>query len=159
VLARFEPIIRFNQGEYFLPASVEAFAGVCELWERIGPGRTRQVAAAGELDLDRLVEPTGRAVARHHLRLVATPATWRQSWLWKHRQDRPRFRTETRLGRVGVVTRLVDADARASLLARGRTPRGAQAAAALLDRDRTDHGDHSYYGRVTHSAGYTVLQY
>jgi len=31
LLARFEPVIRFNQGEYFLPASVEAFAGACEL--------------------------------------------------------------------------------------------------------------------------------
>ncbi len=31
MLARFEPVIRFNQGEYFLPASVEAFAGACEL--------------------------------------------------------------------------------------------------------------------------------
>ena len=159
MLARFEPVIRFNQGEYFLPASVEAFTGSCELWERIGPGRTRQVAAAGELDLDRLVELTRGAVARHHLRLVATPARWRQSVLWKHSHDRPRFRAETRLGRVGVVTRLVDAAARASLLARGRTPRGAQAAAVLLDRDRTDHGDHPYYGRVLHSAGYTVLQY
>ncbi|HQZ32792.1 MAG TPA: hypothetical protein PK020_00135 [Ilumatobacteraceae bacterium] len=159
LLARFEPVVRFNQGEYFLPASVEAFASASELWERTGPGRATQVAVAGELDLDRLVELTHGAVARHYLRLVTAPATWRQSLRWKHRQDRPRFRAETRLGRVGVVTRLVDAAARASLLARGRTPRGAEAAAAVLDRDRSDHGDHPYYGRVTYSAGYTVLQY
>ena len=159
LLARFEPVIRFNQGEYFLPASVESFVGTCELWERTGPGRTQQLAPAGTLDLDRLVELTNGIVARHYLRLVAAPATWKQSLLWKHRHDRPRFRAETRLGRVGVVTRLLDAAARASLLTRGRTPRGAETAAAVLDRDRPDHGDHPYYGRVTRSAGYTVLQY
>ena len=159
LLERFEPVIRFNQGEYFLPASVEAFVGACELWERTGPGRVRRLAAAGTLDLDELVGQSNGVVARHYLRLVAEPATWKQSVLWKHRHDRPRFRAETRLGRVGVVTRLVDAAARASLVTRGRTPRGAQAAAAILDRDRPDHGDHPYYGRVLRSAGYTVLQY
>ena len=159
LLARFEPVIRFNQGEYFLPASVEAFVGSCELRERTGPGRTRQLAAAGTIDLDRLVELTSGVVARHYLRLVSEPPTWKESLLWKHRHDRPRFRAETRLGRVGVVTRLLDAAARASLLTRGRTPRGSQAVAATLDRDRPDHGDHPYYGRVLHSAGYTVLQY
>ncbi len=159
LLARFEPVVRFNQGEYFLPASVEAFVGACELWERTGPGRTRQLAAAGSLDLDRLVEQTNGVVARHFLRLVSEPPTWKESLLWKHRHDRPRFRAETRLGRVGVITRLIDAAARASLLTRGRTPRGSEAVAAVLDRDRPDHGDHPYYGRVSHSAGYTVLQY
>jgi hypothetical protein len=159
LLARFEPVIRFNQGEYFLPASVESFVGACELWERTGPGRTQQLAPAGSLDLDRLVELTNGGIARHYLRLVSAPATWKQSLLWKRRSDRPRFRAETRLGRVGVVTRLLDAAARASLLTRGRTPRGAEAAAAVLDRDRPDHGDHPYYGRVVRSAGYTVLQY
>ena len=84
LLARFEPVIRFNQGEYFLPASVESFVGTCELWERTGPGRTQQLAPAGTLDLDRLVELTNGIVARHYLRLVAAPATWKQSLLWKH---------------------------------------------------------------------------
>lgn len=159
LLARFEPVVRFNEGENFLPAAVEAFVGVCELWEQTGPGRRRLVAPAGSLDLDALVELARGGIARHHLRLVASPATWKQRLAWQHHPDRPRFRAETRLGRVGVVTRLVDAGARITLLTRGRTPRGAQAAAAVLDRDRADHGDHPYYGRVTRSAGYTVLQY
>jgi hypothetical protein len=159
LLRRFEPIVQFNDGEYFLPSSVESFVGRCELWQRTGPSDKRIVASAGTLDLDRLVELTDGHVAQHSLRLVSSRPSRAQYFAWQHRRDRPRFRPETRLGRVGVLTRLVDAGARVSLLARGRTPRGAQAAAAMLDRDRPDHGDHPYYGRVVRSAGYVVLQY
>jgi hypothetical protein len=159
LLRRFEPIVRFNDGEYFLPASVESFVGRCELWQRTGPSDKRVVASAGTLDLDRLVELTDGHVAQHSLRLVSSRPSRAEYFAWQHRRDRPRFRPETRLGRVGVLTRLVDAGARVSLLARGRTPRGAQAAAAMLDRDRPDHGDHPYYGRAVRSAGYVVLQY
>jgi hypothetical protein len=159
LLARFEPIVRFNEGEFFLPASVESFVERCELWETTGTGRGRLLAPAGALDLDELVELTAGTLAAHHLRLVSKPATWRERSAWQLRRDRPRFQAETRLGRVGVLTRLVDAGARMSLLIRGSTPRGAQVAAALLDRERPDHGDHPYYGRVVRNAGYTVLQY
>ncbi len=159
LLRRFEPIVRFNEGEYFLPASIESFVRVAELWERTGPSDRRLAAARGTLDVDRLVELTDGHQARHYLRLVDGRPSRADYFAWQHRRDRPRFRPETRLGRVGVLTRLVDAAGRVSLLARGRTPRGAQAAAALLDRDRPDHGDHPYYGRVVRSAGYVVLQY
>ncbi len=159
LLERFEPIVCFNEGEYFLPASVEAYVAQTELWRRTGPSTRELVSPAGSLDLDRLVELTDGHVAQHFLRLVSEPLTRTELVGWQLQRDRPRFRAETRLGRVGVLTRLVDAAARTSLLARGRTPRGAQAAAALLDRSRSDHGDHPYYGRVVRSAGYTVLQY
>jgi hypothetical protein len=159
LLRRFEPVVRFNEGEYFLPASVESFVARAELWERTGPSSKRMVAPAGSLELDTLVERTQGHLAQHYLRLVSSRPSRAEYFGWQHRRDRPRFRPETRLGRVGVLTRLVDAAARVSLLARGRTPRGAQAAAAMLDRDRSDHGDHPYYGRVVHNAGYVVLQY
>jgi hypothetical protein len=159
LLTRFEPVIRFNEGEYFLPASVEAFVGFAELWERNGPSSRERIAASGTLDLARLVELTDGQPASHYLRLVSQRPSRSEYYSWQLRRDRPRFRAETRLGRVGVLTRLVDAGTRLSLLARGRTPRGAQAAAALLDRDRPDHGDHPYYGRVVRDGGYTVLQY
>ena len=159
LLRRFEPVVRFNEGEYFLPASVDAFVRLAELWERTGPSDKQLLAAAGTLDLGRLVALTDGHLARHYLRLVAHRPSRAEYFGWQHRSDRPRFRPETRLGRVGVLTRLVDAAARASLVARGRTPRGAQAAAAMLDRGRNDHGDHPYYGRVVRSAGYVVLQY
>jgi hypothetical protein len=159
LLARHAPIVRFNQGEYFLPASVEAFVARAELWERTGPQSRELTAEAGTLDLERLVELTDGQIARHYLRLVSHQLSSADLVAWKLRKDRPRFRAETRLGRVGVLARLVDAGARGSLLLRGRVPAGAEAAAALLDRDRPDHGDHPYYGRVVRSAGYLVLQY
>ncbi len=58
LLRRFEPVVRFNEGEYFLPASVESYVRVAELWERTGPSDKRLVAPAGTIDLDRLVELT-----------------------------------------------------------------------------------------------------
>jgi hypothetical protein len=159
LLERHAPIARFNEGEYFLPASVEAFVRLAELWERTGPGSRERLAAAGTLDLERLVDLTEGHLARHYLRLVASPLPPSELVAWRLRQDRPRFRAETRLGRVGVFARLIDAGAKISLLLRGRVPSGAEAAAAILDRDRADHGDHPYYGRVLRSAGYLVLQY
>jgi hypothetical protein len=159
LLARFEPVIRFNEGEYFLPASIESFVARAELWERTGPSSRELVVSAGSLDVDQLVALTDGRLAGHYLRLVSEPLGSAERLKWQLRRDRPRFRAETRLGRVGVLTRLVDAGARLSLVLRGRTPRYAEAAAALLDRDRPDHGEHPYYGRVVREAGYTVLQY
>ncbi|MCE0487445.1 hypothetical protein [Ornithinimicrobium sediminis] len=159
LLERHAPIVRFNEGEYFLPASVESFVEQAELWERTGPSERARIAGCGELDLDRLVRETRGQTARHHLRLVATPLTQAELVAWRLRRDRPRFRAHSRLGRVGVLARFIDAGSRVSLILRGSVPTGAQAAAALLDRDRPDHGDHPYYGRVVRSGGYTVLQY
>lgn len=159
LLERHAPIVRFNEGEYFLPASVESFVSRAELWERTGPGERQRVAAAGELDVDRLVSTTRGVTAGHHLRLVDGPLPKAELVAWRLRSDRPRFATHSRLGRVGVLARFIDAASRTSLLLRGSVPTGAQTAAALLDRDRSDHGDHPYYGRVVHSAGFIVLQY
>jgi hypothetical protein len=47
LLERHAPIVRFNEGEYFLPASVEAFVGLAQLWERTGPPtRARSTSTA-----------------------------------------------------------------------------------------------------------------
>lgn len=96
LLRRFEPIVRFNEGEYFLPASVESFVGRAELWERTGPSSTRMVAPAGSLDLDTLVDLTEGHLAQHFLRLVSSRPSKTEFFGWQHRRDRPRFRPETR---------------------------------------------------------------
>ena len=159
LLERHAPIVRFNEGEYFLPASVESFVARAELWERTGPAERRLLAPAGTLDLEGLVAATRGSTARHYLRLVSAKVPQADLVAWRLHRDRPRFRAHSRLGRVGVLARFIDAGSRVSLLLRGRVPTGAQTAAALLDRDRPDHGDHPYYGRVLSSAGYVVLQY
>jgi hypothetical protein len=159
LLERHAPIVRYNEGEYFLPASVEAFVARAQLWETTGPGERRVVAEPGTLDLDGLVTATRGVTARHHLRLVDGPPSQSELVAWRLRRDRPRFASHSKLGRVGVLARFIDAASRTSLLLRGSVPTGAQTAAALLDRDRPDHGDHPYYGRVLESGGFIVLQY
>lgn len=159
LLERHAPILRFSEGEYFLPASVEAFVERSQLWVRTGPTTRELVADTGTLDVDRLVALTRGHRAEHYLRLVDGTISASELVSWRLRKDRPRFRAETRLGQVGVAVRMVDAFARASLLFRGRVPSGAEATAAIADRDRPDHGDHPYYGRVVRDAGYVTLQY
>lgn len=159
LLDRHAPVIRFNEGEYFLPASVDAFVERAQLWERTGPSTRRLVADAGTLDVDQLVERTDGHVADHFLRLVSKPMGRAELVGWRLDDERPRFRAETRLGRVGVLARLIDLAGRLSLYVRGRVPTGDEARAALMNRDRPDVADHPYYGRVVRSAGYVVLQY
>ena len=159
LLERHAPVVRFNEGEYFLPASVESFVHRAQLWERTGPDERHLVADAGSLDLDGLVAATRGVTGRHYLRLVGGPPSQADLVAWRLRRDRPRFASHSKLGRVGVLARFIDAASRTSLLLRGSVPTGAQTAAALLDRDRPDHGDHPYYGRVISSGGYIVLQY
>lgn len=89
LLRRFEPIVRFNDGEYFLPASVESFVGRCELWQRTGPSDKRVVAPSGTLDLDRLVELTVGHVAQHSLRLVSSRPSRAEYFAWQHRREAP----------------------------------------------------------------------
>src|SRR6185312_8598456 len=108
LLERHAPIVRFNEGEYFLPASVDAYLARAQLWERTGPSTRRLVAEAGTLDADRLVELTDGRVAEHFLHLVSEPIGHAELVGWRLRDDRPRFRAETRLGRVGVLSRLID---------------------------------------------------
>jgi hypothetical protein len=160
LLRRFEPIIRFTQGEYFLPASVDDYVRQCELLEHAVKGDAAIVAPKGSLTLDRLVE-LGRDQPRpgQYLRFVDQPFSRFEVARWRVRGDRPRFHGAVRLARVGVLSRGLDALSRASLIFRGSNAGGAEAAAETQYRTamRPDH--HPYYGRVVRDSGYTVLQY
>ena len=65
-----------------------------------------------------------------------------------------------RLARGGFLPRLADGLFSLSFLLRGHLP-AADMAAAELDYNaiREEHPEHVYYGRVTHQAGWTILQY
>lgn len=160
LLRRFEPVLRFTDGELFLPASVDEYVQCCQLLER-GPDRARTVVAAkGSLTIERLVElGADRPRPGQYLRFVDEPFTRVQVAKWRLRSDRPRFHNAGRLSRVGVLSRGLDALSRASLIFRGRNTSGTEAAAETQYRTlmRPDH--HPYYGRVVRDGGYTVLQY
>jgi hypothetical protein len=160
LLRRFEPIVRFTDGELFLPASVDEYVRCCQLLER-GPDRKQLVAVPeGALTIEHLVE-LGAAYPRpgQFLRFVDEPFTPIQVAKWRRRSDRPRFHDAGRLSRVGVFSRGIDALSRASLIFRGRNASGAEAAAETKYRTRMRSDRHPYYGRVVRDGGYTVVQY
>lgn len=159
LLAAYEPIVRFNLGEFFFPAAVEDYVACCELMQKVA-GKPQVVVPRGQLTLERLAEVgAANPGAGTYLRFVDEPFNRRRTAMWRHRADRPRFRHASRLARVGVLSRVVDALNRVSLLFRGKVAKGTEAAAETMYRERmrTDH--HPYYGRVVRAGGYTALQY
>ena len=160
LVRRFEPILRFTEGELFLPASVDEYVQCCQLLER-GPDRIATVIAPkGSLTIEQLVElGADRPRPGQYLRFVDEPFTRVQVAKWRVRSDRPRFHNAGRLSRVGVLSRGLDALSRASLIFRGRNASGAEAAAETQYRTRMRPDHHPYYARVVRDSGYTVLQY
>ena len=161
LLRRFEPILRFTEGEFFLPTAVEEYVGRCELLEH-GQRRNASVVVApkGTLTLEQLVQfGADRLVPGQYLRLVDEPLSRVEVAKWRVRSERPRFHGAVRLARVGVLSRGLDALSRASLMFRGRNASGTEAAAETEYRVgmRPDH--HPYYGRIVRDSGYTALQY
>ena len=86
-----------------------------------------------------LEKPRPRS-ARYTRTGACTCAWWtsrsrcRRTTLWRHRSDRPKFRHASRLAAVGVLSRVVDALNRVSLLFRGKVAKGTEAAAETIYR-------------------------
>ena len=68
LLRRYEPVLRFTQGELFLPMKVESYLEKCSLWRLTGPPGACAAQTRG------VPVPAGRAhtgPAGHHQRIVA----------------------------------------------------------------------------------------
>jgi hypothetical protein len=161
LLRAYEPVLRYTRGELFLPMSVELYLSWCSLWLRPDDSRRRrQIAAAGELDPDRLAELGRRHTGQDlSLRLVGEPLGRRELRAWRRSPERPRFRPSARFAAVGLLGRFIESLMRLSLVFRGRVPGGTAASAAARYRRSPERSHHPYYGRVTRDAGYLVLQY
>ena len=160
LLREFEPVLRFNEAELFLPADVAAYVRSCSLWEREADGSDRQLAGVGDLNLDALAQMGREHASRTmHLRYVHDPLTRREYRHWRKEGHLRHIPHSNRFARVGVAARLIDALFRVSLMFRGRVPRGAVAAGEVTYREEIASGDHPYYGRVHHEAGWTILTY
>ncbi len=159
LLRTYEPVLRFTEGELFLPTSVAPYVAQCSL-RAGGPDRsTAPLVPAGRLTLDRLGELSEQHRDRPlYLRYVEHPLTGAEVRAWR-RQVRPRLRGTARLAAVGVLARLVDVVLRLSLLVRGRVPRGLVAAAERLTSAYATPDGCPYYGRVITDGGYTICQY
>ncbi len=159
LLRAHEPIIRFTNGELFLPTSVEGYVAACSLWENRPNGSNEQIAAPSELDLDRLAEEGRRGGGRAlSLRFVQAPLSRSEYRAWR-KTPRPRLGRGGRFQTVGYVGRLIDGAFRATLLARGSVPGGHIASAETTYREQLRDGTFPYYGHVSRVGGYIVLQY
>ena len=166
LLRSYEPVLRFTRGELFLPMPVEDYLEQCSLW-RTGPGRGRGRAGAaerhcarGELTAARLAQ-LGPAWGRElSLRFVERGLGRGELRAWRRDAGRPRLAPGgSRFAAVGLLSRLIDAVMRLSLLLRGRVPGGTAAAAEQEYRAHADPGSCPYYGRVTRDKGFIALQY
>jgi hypothetical protein len=134
LLRAHEPVVRFTEGELFLPTAAAPYV------ERLG--RLGREHRDRSLQLRFVTGPPARAALRR----------WR-------REERPRLRGSGRFASVGILTRTIDSVWRTPLLVRGRVPGGLVVAADLAVREHLEPGRCAYHGRVVRVGGYTVLQY
>src|SRR5687767_11305409 len=151
LVRRFEPVLRFTEGELFLPMSVETYIRGAALWSDPGPGEDATlVVDHGKLDLDLLSTLADSAPqARLHLRYASEPLRRRQLRAWRRDPDRPRLRSSTRFAAVGLPGRIIDAVFRLTLVLRGNVPGGLAAAAHQKYRVAGAGAPIPYYAHVT----------
>jgi hypothetical protein len=161
LLRRHEPILRFTQGELFLPMPVAGYVEACDLLQGPSIREATIVAPAGSLTLEAL-GAVGDPPPGHlqFLRFVPKPMNAVELRRWRGRPERPSFHARGRLARVGLPARLVDAGLVTSLLLRGQVPGGTNAAAevryaAIRQRDPRV----AYHARVVRTEGWVVLHY
>ena len=153
LLRQFEPILRLNRKERFLPSAVDPYVAACSLRQHTADG-THLLVPAGALALDLLADAEGGR-SDTFLQFVSEE---------ERRKRRGTFvRSEmvglSRLARVGFLGRFFDMFFRASLVVRSTVPAGVTQAAELKARRIGMHNTPVYYGRVVRDGGWTVLHY
>ncbi len=149
LLAGHAPVVRFDSRELFFPIAVE---GYIENSALLVDGV--EVAAAGQL------EPKGldhRVTAGAYLRFVSE--TERRSVVPAEARRMARKLLGSRLGRVGLFGRVLDALFLLSVFVRPTTPRLTTPAAALKLERLGLQQKPVVYGRVVEVAGWLVLHY
>ena len=167
LLRKFEPVVYYTKGEQFFPTEVEHYVNECSLWQHPSDGPDELLVKQGEVTLDKLIEPRPAVFGTiRYLRFVealnlAEAAEVLANQVLLRRKLGNYFHTGIgRLARGGFLPRLADGLFSLSFLLRGKVS-AADAAAAELDYNAIleDHPQYTYYGRVAHFDGWTVLQY
>lgn len=174
LLRRFEPVVRMTVGDKFYPMDVEPYIRACSLWVQRSGEEAVCAVPRGKLTLERLAQqPLDEFGAVHYLRFTGPDVAGktgsrgsRLSLFGKRaargiQESRRDFRAgRGRLARVGYLSRFVDALYSIALLARGRVPGEAAAAASVTYARIMAEGEHyRYHGRVVRQDGWVVLQY
>ncbi|RMF01588.1 MAG: hypothetical protein D6768_10320 [Chloroflexi bacterium] len=161
LLQKYEPVVHYTYGEKFFPCAVDEYVKQCSLWLRDNKGDEHQLAAAGELDVEKLAHYS-EVPPRHtlYLQFVDEPLDPISYQQWRNSPARPKFVAPGRLARVGLFSRILDSLFNLSLILRGTVPGGTTAAAQIkyAQMQTADNRD-VYYGRVIREGGYIVLHY
>jgi hypothetical protein len=168
LVRRYEPILRFTEGELYFPSDVDRYVESSSLWLNRRDGSDEELLGEGEVTLENLGAPRELpAGAVEHLRFVgpsSLQAEMRRALRERTFGGRARRRGwvpgQGRLARVGLLSRVIDAGFALTLLGRGRVP----AAVASLAEKKTraiDAGGqiYAYYARVIRDGGWIGLQY
>ncbi|MGL5828493.1 MAG: hypothetical protein ACRC0L_02860, partial [Angustibacter sp.] len=159
LLRKFEPVLRFTQGEMFFPMAIDGYLQRSSAWIRDESGTPIPLAKVGDLtasNLGRLSDLPGTP----YLQFVQEPMDLAAYLRWRRDPQRPSFEAVGRWARVGLASRLLDAAYDAASALRGQVPGGTTAVAEQQYRQAVQEDPrHVYYGRVIREAGYTVLQY
>ena len=174
LLRRFEPILRSTRGDKFYPMDVEPYVRTCSLWVQRPGEEAVCVVPSGKLTLEGLAQqPLDESGAVHFLKFTdlrdvkrtssrgARLSVFRRRAARGLKESREAFRAgRGRLARVGYFSRFVDALYSIALLARGRVPGEAAAAASVAyKRIMAEHEHYRYHGRVLRQDGWVILQY
>jgi hypothetical protein len=157
---RFEPVLRYTQGELFFPMPVERYVEAAALFRRAaGKKESDLVTPSATLDLWNLITyASERGGADLELHFVDRPLNRKAYRHWRRRPDRPRFKGGSPFAMVGLLGRIIDSIMRLSLIMRGKVPGGFAAAAHVRFHETGDLAP-TYYVRAMRDAGYLVLQY
>src|SRR3954452_23568508 len=102
LLRRYEPIVRYNQGELFFPTAVEGYLAECDLLMGRNQRDQEVVVPRGEVSTEVIGNYIAQPGKSLYLRLVQKPLNGFELARWQVRGDRPHFRAAGRLARVGL---------------------------------------------------------
>jgi hypothetical protein len=166
LLRRFEPVLKFTEGEAFFPYDVAEYVAQSSLWVKEPDVPPRELIAERALDLHRLGTVGQAPPGGIHFLQFISPMNVRElaefqfQKLRAARKSRSFKAARSRLTRVGYMARFVDALFSISLLLRGRVPGDSMAAAMVTFNDMLrERRAFQYYGRVLRENGWTILQY
>ena len=155
---RFEPVLRYTEGELFLPMPVDRYVESAALYRRLPGRRRRLVAPATKINLSTLVSYAGHGGGTTS---SSTSSTNLESGGLPPLAASPRSSTvpgRKPFAMVGLFGRLIDSIMRFSLIVRGKVPGGFAAAAHVRYQEAGTLAP-TYYVRAVRDAGYLVLQY
>lgn len=165
LLRRFEPVLRHTQGEHFFPMDAEAYIRASSLWLYRRHEGPRQIVGPNELTPTMLARAYDDAPGDTRYLQFTEPLKATEMAARALRRQRGHGHAEFsggvgRLARVGYLSRIMDALFSVALLARGRVPGDAAAAARIGYLAMTGDGiAPRYHGRVVEESGWIVLQY